>query len=53
MKKLFLVLTLFGLMTSVSANTITTIDSEVIENEIITQDMDEGGDQDDSAQEPI
>ena len=53
MKKLFLVLALFGLMTSVSANTITTIDSEVIENEIITQEMDEGGDQDDSAQEPI
>ena len=53
MKKLFLVLALFGLMTSVSANTITTIDSEVIEKEIITQEMDEGGDQDDSAQEPI
>ena len=53
MKKLFLVLALFGLMTSVSANTLTTIDSEVIENEIITQEMDEGGDQDDSAQEPI
>ena len=53
MKKLFLVLALFGLMTSVSANTISTIDSEVIENEIITQEMDEGGDQDDSAQEPI
>ena len=53
MKKLFLVLALFGLMTSVSANTITTIDSEVIENETITQEMDEGGDQDDSAQEPI
>ena len=53
MKKLFLVLALFGLMTSVSANTLTTIDSEVIENEIITQEMDESGDQDDSAQEPI
>ena len=53
MKKLFLVLALFGLMTSVSANTITTIDSEVNENETITQEMDEGGDQDDSAQEPI
>jgi len=53
MKKLFLVLALFGLMTSVSANTITTIDSEVIENEIITQEMDEASDQDDIAQEPI
>ena len=53
MKKLFIVLALFGLMTSVSANTLTTIDSEVIENEIITQEMDEGGDQDDSAREPI
>jgi len=52
MKKLFLVLALFGLMTSVSANTITTNDSEVIVNDIITQEMDEGSDQD-SAQEPI
>ncbi len=53
MKKLFLVLALFGLMTSVSANTITTNDSEVIVNDIITQEMDEGSDQDDSAQESI
>ena len=53
MKKLFLVIVLFGLMTSVSANIITTNDIEVIENEIITQEMDEGGDQDDSAQESV
>ena len=39
MKKLFLVLALFGLMTSVSANIITTNDIEVIENEIITQEI--------------
>ena len=53
MKKLFLVLAFFGLMTSVSANTITTNDSEVIESNIITQEMDEASDQDDIAQEPI
>ena len=53
MKKLFLVLALFGLMTSVSANTITTNDSEVIENDLVTQEMDEASDQDDSAMEPI
>ena len=53
MKKLFLVLAFFGLMTSVSANTITTNDSDVIENDLVTQEMDEGSDQDDSAQEPI
>ena len=53
MKKLFLVLALFGLMTSVSANTITTNDSEVILNDILTQEMDEGSDQEDLSQEPI
>ena len=53
MKKLFLVLAFIGLMTGVSANTITTNDSDVIENDLVTQEMDEGSDQDDSAQEPI